>query len=861
MRLAILLVLSVRILMAQPAAQPPAQTDTEFFEKRIRPVLSERCLGCHGPIAPRANLRVSSRTGLLQGGDSGPAIVPGKPDESRLYQAIAYRDNNLRMPPTGKLPDDVIADFRQWIAKGAPDPRGETPSAPVVKGIDWEQARRFWAFQPLRPVSQSIDAILKPQGKPVPDNVWLRRVTLDLTGLPPAPETLADFLRHPDKAAAIDRLLASPRYGERWARHWLDLVRFAETNGHEFDNEKNDAWRYRDYVIRALNDDLPYDQLVREHVAGDLLPNPRLSADGAYLESPLATTAYWFGEILNSATDSVKSRADQVDNQIDVFSKTFLGLTLACARCHDHKFDPLPTADYYALAGVMHSTRVREAVIDSPRRQAEIAQVLSQYPARPASTRPKLQLREGEELFTGFDAWRGEGQGIRVSEGVADTSGPGSLAATGSLTSPKFRMPRFYVHVLLQGPKYEKPRLGEGDLRLTLVADDYKSSHFFPTGAPGFTWKTERMTLSKDRTCYFELVDRSRTGYLAVAAIVISDHRDPPAILENAAVSPFTPNPDLEARLPFSTFAMISQDEDPANVRLHIRGSHLNLGPEIPRGFPQILRRETGPVSAGSGRLQFADYLTSDARPLLARVMVNRIWMHHFGRGLVRSTDNFGRMGDAPANEVLLDTLARRFIDSGWSLKKLHRDILLSDAYAKTVPIRRLEGEAIRDAMLQLSGRLDSTLYGPSVVPYISKYQDGRGKPPSGPLDGNGRRSIYIQVRRNFLTPMFLAFDYPLPISTIGTRGSSAVPSQALMLLNNEFVLEQARLWARRTIAEGRGPDTLVRSMYLEAFSRVPTSDEQAAALGYLQQHGDNEESRADLAHVLFNTAEFSYVQ
>jgi len=833
---------------------------SELFEKRIRPVLVNKCQGCHS-TSPKANLRVTSRQSLLQGGDSGPAIVPGKPEESKLYQAITYHHTKLQMPPMGKLPDAVIADFREWIAQGAPDPRKDAPAKPAAKAVNWEQAKSFWAFQPLAISKTTIDSLLKPQGSAIAGNAWLRRVTFSLTGLAPTPAELAAFQQKPDKRSAIDRLLGTPQYGERWARHWLDLVRFAETNGHEFDNDKNDAWRYRDYVIRAMNDDLPYDQFVREHVAGDLLPQKRLSNDGAYLESPIATTSWWFGEILNSATDSVKSRADQVDNQIDVFSKTFLGLTVSCARCHDHKFDPIPTADYYALAGVMHSTRVREAVIDSPQRQAEIAKILEQYPARAAAMAPKLALREGEEMFEGFDKWRREGQGITVSNGVADTSGPGSLAAVGSLTSKKFRMPHFYVHVLMQGTKYVKPRLGDGDLRLTVVADDFKSSHFFPAGEGKFTWSTQRMTLSHGRSCYFELVDRSRGGYMAVAAIVISDHSKPPAIADEPAIAKFAPNEALDSQLPPSTFAMINRDEDPANVKIHLRGSHENLGAEAPRGFLKVLWREPRPIADTSGRLEYAEWLTKDSQALLARVMVNRVWRHHFGSGIVRSTDNFGLMGEKPANQQLLDTLARHFIDSGWSLKQLHREILLTEAYAKTVPVQRLEGEAIRDTMLQLSGRLDRTLFGPSIVPYISKYQDGRGKPPSGPMDADGRRSIYIQVRRNFLTPMFLAFDYPLPISTIGSRGSSAVPSQALMLLNNEFVLQQARLWAKRTIAEGRKTGDLVRSMYLEAFARPPSAKEQEAAQRYLQQHGDSEESRADLAHVLFNTAEFSYVQ
>jgi len=707
----------------------------------------------------------------------------------------------------------------------------------------WGQ-KKFWAFQPLEPAAGSIDEILKPQGQAVADGAWTRRVSFSLTGLPPA-----DGIPK-DRSAYVESLLASPHYGERWARHWLDLMRYAETNGHEFDNDKSDAWRYRDYVIRALNADLPYDQFVREHVAGDLLKKPRLSADGAYLESPIATTSWWFGEILNSATDSAKSRADAVDNQIDVFSKAFLGLTVACARCHDHKFDPIPTADYYAMAGVMHSTNVREAVIDSPARRAAIAAKLG---PRPVAKGVRLDLRPGDELFAGFDQWRAEGQAMAVSQGVASSA---PLEGVGSLTSPKFKMPKFYVHVLMQGTKYRKPRVGEGELRLTLVADDFKSSHWFPSGVPGFTWKSQRMTLSHGRECYFELVDRSRSGYLGVAAIVISEHKTPPGILENAALAA----PGSVQDLPGSTFAMVSSDENPRNAKLHVRGSHLDLGPEVPRGFLKVLSAQ-GRELGGSGRLEFAEWLTQDAQALVARVMVNRVWKHHFGKGLVPSTDNFGLLGDRPANRGLLDTLAARFIASGWRLKALHREILLSDAYAKTVPVRRLEAEAIRDSMLQLSGRLDAKLYGPSVPPHISTYQDGRGKPPSGPLDGDGRRSIYIQVRRNFLTPMFLAFDHPLPISAIGNRTASVVPSQALMLLNNEFVLQQARLWAQRTMREGLGPEDLVPALYRAAFAREPKVTEQIAALDYLRQHGDNEESRADLCHVLFNTAEFSYVR
>ncbi|MCP5115360.1 MAG: DUF1549 domain-containing protein, partial [bacterium] len=374
------------------AAHTPEQL--EFFEKKIRPVLARKCYQCHSDKigTSMGGLRVDSLEALLIGGDTGPAIASDDPRKSLLLAAISYDDARFRMPPTGKLSDDEIADFTAWIEMGAPDPRAAA-AVDKPKGIDLEQGRKFWSFQPVRdpapptvgdnawsrsPVDRFILAKLEAQGltpAAEPDKrTFIRRVTFDLTGLPPTPAEIDAFLadNSPDAPRKlIDRLLASPHYGERWARHWLDLVRFAETNGHEFDNNKLDAWRYRDYIIRAFNQDVPYNRLVEEHIAGDLMPRKRLSADNAHWESPIGTSYFWFGEVLNSATDSVKSRADEVDNQIDVMSKAFLGLTVACARCHDHKFDPLPTADYYALAGVLHSTNIREAVIDSPDRAAE----------------------------------------------------------------------------------------------------------------------------------------------------------------------------------------------------------------------------------------------------------------------------------------------------------------------------------------------------------------------------------------------------------------------------------------------------------------------------------------------------------
>ncbi|MBL8240151.1 MAG: PSD1 domain-containing protein [Bryobacterales bacterium] len=888
---------SILAILCLPAALLAAEGD-EFFESRIRPVLAEKCYGCHSSRLrePKANLQLDSRGALRKGGDSGPAVVPGKPAESRLLKAISYTDFHLRMPPAGKLPDAVIADFNSWIAMGAPDPRADAPAArKAPAGIDLDKGRSFWAFQPLAPASGVIDRFLlsklqQKQLTPAPEApraAWLRRLTFDLTGLPPTPAEVDAFLADnaPNAhAKAVDRLLASPHYGERWGRHWLDLVRFAETNGHEFDNNKLDAWQYRDYVIRAFNEDVPYNTFVREHIAGDLLAKPRLSKDGAKLESPLATNFLWFGEVLNSATDSVKSKADNVDNQLDVIGKTFLGLTVACARCHDHKFDPIPTADYYGMAGILHSTAMREAVIDSPQRAAEIRQAHSR--ATPVIRNPgktKLVLRPSDEIWEDFnganwDHWLPTGEAFANGphQGIADSAGKGANELVGSLTSRKFRMPKHWVHIRLNAAKGDRSLVEREPVRLTLVADDYKSVHFLGSGKGEFEWVSMRMTLPYQRLCYFEIVDRSRTGNIAVDSIVFSEESKPPETQMLEAADWREPSP-LPVTIPPSSFGMIAFDESPANVKLHIRGSHQNLGDEVPRHFLNVLWRSPEPPKlAGSGRLQLADWLTSDASALLARVFVNRVWKHHFGQGLVRTTDNFGLTGERPTHRDLLDYLAQRFIDSGWSTKQLHREILLSSAYRMSsrkneaaaaadprndllhhFPVRRLEAEAVRDSMLAVSGSLNPELYGPSVVPHISRYQDGRGKPKSGPLDGNGRRSLYIEVRRNFLTPMFLAFDYPLPISTIGSRGTSTVPSQALILMNNEFVLAQAANWAKR-VESGAGADNLnrVRLLFRQAFGRAPEQWEADESLAFLKAR-----PLADLAHVLFNSAEFLYVQ
>ncbi len=1126
---AVLLILG----LCRAYAQSPQQI--EFFEKNIRPLLAEKCYACHSAdTMAMGELRLDSQAAVRKGGSRGAAIAPSDPEGSLLIRAVRYRSLDLRMPPTGKLADDEIADLEAWVRMGAPDPRaGErTPQAREEK-IDMQSGREFWSFQPVRDpappavrnpawarsdIDRFILAKLEAQRlRPAPEadrRTLLRRVTFDLTGLPPTPEEIEAFLSDPSPRAyekVVERLLASPHYGERWGRHWLDLVRWAETNGHEFDNNKLDAWRYRDYVIDAFNSDLPYNRFLKEQIAGDLMPQ-RLAADGTYAVNPIASGVFWLWEVLNSPTDSVKARADQIDNQIDVMTKAAQGLTVACARCHDHKFDPIPTEDYYSLFGIFQSTHMNEKCIDSPQRAARIqsvnrmigdiqkdvrshlqpalkrlaATVAERYlaaapkivstdarpgkrvgacpvpsapepedapktvaedtesraPVAPFSKQPAAQadaapespegmdaeinyaltepshplflfarvtepgsadfagrldhmrreMREWaakadrkhplwaergdvvyEDFESGYSRWQVSGAAFGAEparmvppnlnlagyagQALASSFGNGADALLGTLTTEKFRMPARFVHVRMAGPQYSPKDKEDAKVRFTVIADEHKSGHAMADGSGRLQWKTIAMTKEYGRICYLEIVDRDRRGSAAVERIVFSKNCAPPPIagkpderilaflerddiqsLEDlarayqglaqdlAAAKNRTPADEallasllglrrledaasaldeIETRwveelfsyrdraaenIPPSTFAMTSMDYEPADSPIHVRGNHKNPGAIAPRRFLQAVSgSDRKPFANGSGRLELAERIAGSENPLTARVMVNRVWKHHFGKGIVATPDNFGKTGARPTHPDLLDRLATRFMKNGWSIKDLQRAIVFSSAYrqssaasAKTqksdpanrwlsyMPVRRLEAEAIRDSVLAVAGTLNRKVGGPSVMPHISEFQDGRGKPkPGGPLDGMGRRSIYIQVRRNFLTPLLLAFDYPLPISTIGRRGVSAVPSQALTLLNNEFVNTQAAHWAQREIETHSRAKDRIDDMYVRAFGREPLQKEVARIRRFLAEQGrargvsgdDDPQVWTDLAHALLNTSEFIFIR
>jgi hypothetical protein len=914
---------AVTVLPAQGA-----DAGIEFFEKHVRPLLAAKCYVCHsGKTVASGGLRADTRDGLLKGGQHGPAVVPGRTDTGLLLRAISYQDASLRMPPTGMLTAAEITNLTKWVEMGAPDPRDAAAAAPGSAPQD----KTWWAFQKFREsptprirnrawprawIDAYLLAAMEAKGlapaPPADKRTLLRRVTFDLTGLPPTPDEVRAFLADSSPRAyekVVDRLLASPHYGERQARHWLDLARYAETDGHEFDREKPNAWRYRDYVIRAFNSDLPFDEFVREQLAGDLIPNQRIAPGGAHLDSPLGTSFLALYEERNAADDLAEVRAEKVDNQIDTVTKTFLGLTVACARCHDHKFDPIPTRDYYALAGVLHSKNVIQAALDGPawteqtQRLVEelrgldkqIADLLKPEPLPPAGT-----LGESDRLIADFANGVPEGWRIEGPAYIARWLWQPPAELTGFLYSRSFRADRKYLHVRLAGSSDSTSARQPGQIRVSLVGDG-RDITVTPDPSGKFTWKTAGVGRMFDEMAYIEVCDRTRTGRLAVDKIVLSDRREPPrdfASLPDAAPEPASPSPELRAllerraaltaSLPQPVYGMIAVEDVPGDVRLHIKGDHRNLGDWVPRGFLGAIAPPQRPAIQGSGRLELADAIADPNNPLTARVLVNRIWKQHFGEGLVRTVDNFGRTGELPSHPELLDTLAARFVTDGWSIKKLHRTLVLSAAYRMSsrstetarkidpdnrllshMPVRRLEGEAIRDAILSVSGALDRTLHGPSVMPHISEYQDGRGKPQSGPLDGAGRRSIYIGVRRNFITPLFLAFDYPMTITTIGRRGASTVPSQALIMMNNEFIAKQAARWADTAQGSAKTPAARVRAMFEAAYARPAASAEVARSLEFVKtqaRHYGQDPNAAfrawtDLAHALFNAKEFIFIR
>ena len=912
----------------------------EFFETRIRPVLASHCLSCHDAKKTRGGLRLDSREAMLRGGDSGAAIVPGDAKASKLITAIHYKNVDLQMPPRGKLSDTAIRDLERWVNDGAFYPGGkEGPAGEKFDLVGRKKAHWAWralADPPVPTVTNrawprdAVDAFvlaklerakLAPAGDAEPA-ILARRLAFDLTGLPPTERDLA-ALDGSESALEryVDGLLASPAFGEKWARHWLDLVRYAETRGHEFDFPIPNAYQYRDYVIRALNADVPYDQLLREHVAGDLLDRPRLDPRRDTNESILGTGFWFLGEEVHSPVDLRADQADRFDNRIDVLTKTFLGLTVSCARCHDHKFDAISTRDYYALYGFLSSSNYRQVRMDGWATNRRIAEQLAtlreaQNKALPPSGVSEPADRAHGEVVVDYATMQagqwlpddvGFGPGpvkagsYRVGRIVERTAAefdpfwaklgqspgtegePGSLGykrAGRTIRTPAFRIAPGRIYALVRGAGRLYAGVGShimlaGPLHGRLV-------QAFPTSRE-YRWISMDLSPYAGQTTHLEFTATSDD--FAIAR-VIQATTPPPA--PTATKVPL-PDPQLFVRwraaeqklademVSGSRLAPAMQDGTGVDEPVFIRGQPRMPGATVPRRFLQALSGETPLKATGSGRRELAEQMADPARtPLTPRVAVNRVWHHLFGRGIVASVDDFGVMGQEPTHPELLDHLASRFVREGWSVKRLIRTLVLSRTYRQAstptpasqadpenklwhrMPQRRLSGEAIRDAMLALSGRLDRTAFGPSVPVHLNEFQEGRGRPTNGPIDGNGRRSLYLGVRRNFLSAFLLAFDTPAPFSTVGRRSVSNVPAQSLILMNDPFVQQQATEWARREVAEGGGNEERIERMFRRAVGRTPRAEEREACREFVGKGRESDWSA--LGHALFNLKEFLYL-
>ena len=1082
-------------------------SDAEFFEGKVRPLLIAKCQECHGDQKAKSGLRLDSRGAILTGGDSGPAAVSGKPDESLLIDVISYR-NVVQMPPKAKLSDTEIATLTEWVRRGLPWPNSQPVAGPGPANapIEFtEEQKSFWAFQPVRREAvpmmgdpawarSAIDRFVQSRhlaaglaAAPEADRrTLLRRLSLDLTGLPPTPDDVEEFLADPSPDAlerVVDRLLASPRYGERWGRHWLDVARYADSNGLDENLAYGNAYRYRDYVVKSFREDKPYDRFLVEQIAGDLLelPDPQESFDAL-----VATGFLCLGAKMLAEDDPVKMQMDIIDEQVDTMARAVMGLTMGCARCHDHKFDPLTAEDYYGLAGIFKSTRTMDnfsvvarwherplatptqlrdrdalkqladeqkqsieklksratrAILREQRqhaaayllaatREQQLATLLQSAKPRGIDSDP-AQI-PGALLIEAEDFLRGNVQkdrthygldiGVLVNMGqtpnfseyeisvekrqtyqleiryAAAASRPVKLFVNGELVKSdaagkvtgtwfpdsqtwfvecfvqlnpgrnliRLEQPQVFPHLdkLLLTPAdasveisaiagLEKPvRLIPSLVRQWTAAlqnsrTDPKSvltawhqflatkqlqpdSSIAESAVARLLGATQPASLAELANRYEELFAETQTAWemlpgdgekgktltdpvLEAINQLLRDSKGPYAVPEDIETS-FSEDvvtqlkgerdelARREASVPLFPEAMAVADTRPENLKIHLRGSHLTLGREVPHLLPRILAGSgSRELSEGSGRLPLARWLTRPDHPLTGRVLVNRVWQWHFGHGLVRSPDNFGRLGDRPSHPELLDWLASEFSREGtgevrspraWSLKSLHRQLLSSATYRQSTDYnesfaqadpqnrllwrfhrQRMDVEVLRDSLLAVNGRLDETPGG-TMLPTANRAYVTSTASVNPAIYNSNRRAIYLPVIRSALYDVFTAFDFADPSTLAGQRDQTTIAPQALFMMNSGFVLAQCQSLA--SLLRDRNdsdPADTVRHLYRLAYSRDPSTLEVQRAIDYLGRMraavvesgvtADQVESRAwtSLCRAVLAANEFVYIE
>ena len=924
------------ILAAVGAALPlrAAETDAlEYFEKRVRPLLAANCQACHNAQLKSGNIDLSGAEGFVRARDEAALVSADDPDSSRLLAIVGY-ESRVKMPPAGKLPPEDIETLRTWVRQGAQWPGAEHHDAMIPKGLEGtftEDQRNYWAFQPvaqpalpevrnsdwvLEPVDRFVLAKLEEHGlEPAPPAdklTWLRRATFDLTGLPPTPREAATFLADESPnahALVVERLLSSPAYGERWGRHWLDVARYADSTGNDEDHRYPYAWKYRDYVIDSFNDDVPYDQFVREQIAGDLLPSS--APDGLNRRGIIATGFLALGPKAIAQQDKKRMLYDVYDEQIEVVSKAMLGLTIACARCHDHKFDPILTRDYYSLAGIFASTRsFREpthhvsSLFFKPLVPEE---EYALYEAEQRVIKNKQieldNLADAEiERYIDSIAHRTADYMLGAREAYEDGRDPAEVAAGRDLDEPILR--KWIAYLKPSG----KPRVQLAEWRVAMstrreaVAAAYQEQ--FETALREWhhtirRWRRSAIELIRNgsmppppkprflagRNRFFYDVYHAKEAPLQFDAeerqrILKRETRETIARLEVEVA-------DLKANaIEEPPMANAVEDGPVVEQRVFVRGDYSSEGEAAPKVFPAIIAGfDQEPAAGGSGRLELANWIASPDNPLTARVMVNRIWQKHFGEGIVRTPSNFGKLGAPPTHPELLDWLAASFVEGGWSVKEMHRRIMLSNAYrtssvasaaaAERDPSnqwlshfnrRRLDVEELRDGMLAIDRSINQAMGGTLQSGFGTDRENSDSRLSIDPTTST-RRMIYLPLRRANLPTLLNLFDFGDAVTSIGKRPVTNVAPQALFMMNSDFVRERAGNLAGQLLAGAHRSDSgRAREAYLRILTREPDPGEVDGAVSYVSGYASRfqgstpREAWQSYCRVLLASNDFIYV-
>ena len=928
------------------SAQSPQQL--EFFEKKIRPILSDSCAVCHNAKMMTAGMDLSTTEGIRYavqyGAEAGKIISSDKPAESLLIQVVEYA-GRLKMPPSGKLKDEQLDDLRAWVQAGAPIPRAEQnaqirpgagaaepaeASAPRPspgarpKRVFTEAEKNYWAFKKVSapplpdvkdakwaksPIDRFILAKLEEKNlKPSPPAdkaTLLRRVTFDLIGLPPTPSEIKDFLADTSPNAfekVVDRLLASPRYGEQWGRHWLDVARYADSTGNDEDHRYPYAYQYRDYVIDTFNQDVPFDRFVREQLAGDLLPAVK---PGAINRRGLVATGFLaLGQKALAQQDKKKLLFDMYDEQIDTISKGFLGVTLSCARCHDHKFDPFTQKDYYSLVSILAATRNFE----------DAAPHVSKLLFRPLGTKEETErYQEAKQVLASkqyeADDFRDQQIDKYLSSLVPrsvdymlaayqvyhDKAEPARVARERNLLPEVLTKWTSFLEPTAEVRPYLKEWYEATPGTLPAVANGYQKR--IEEGRVGALAQQERLRQLRTRRLDMPPPDSEGTDkffnevYYRGPLSLSKQQRD--SILSLEARQKLTElraaAKALEAKMPPEPEMSCAVEEGTETVPLVIgkvlvRGDYNTFGEDAPKAFPRILAGDEQPaIVKGSGRLELANWMTSPDNPLTSRVFVNRVWYWHFGEGLQRTPDNFGKMGDMPTHPELLDYLAAKFVEGGWSTKALHRMILLSNAYQMSsvsdaavteadpenrwfsrFPRRRLAVEEIRDGMLAIDGSLDLTMGGTMQSGFGTDSENSKDRLSIRP-ESVKRREVYLPVRRANLPTLLNLFDFGDATTAASKRPATTVAPQALFMMNSQFVTERAQNLAKQTLDDasldfaGR-----VRALYQRILNRQATPIEIDTGLSYMegfQKRGASlEDAWISFSRILLASNEYIYL-